>query len=79
MVCVFKRFKTNRVQTVQLLLRFLEAARDGDLETVRQMLKDNPEVDLNNITDALGNSPLTLAVKNDNAEVCFEHPVYCTL
>ena len=51
------------------MLEFLEATRNGDNERVEELLKTYPDVDLNNTTDTMGNTPLTLAVKNDNSEV----------
>ena len=53
----------------KVLMEFLEATREGNNDRVAELLKLYPDVDMNSITDTLGNSPLTLAVKNDNAEV----------
>ena len=56
-------------QAAQVTLEFLAATRDGNNERVLELVKMYPDFDLNSVTDALGNTPLTLAVKNDNAEV----------
>ena len=47
---------------------FLHAAEVGDIPSVRQMLQDNPELNVNCV-DILGRTPLRLAVGNEHLEV----------
>ena len=47
----------------------LNAARDGDIESVDDLLTRYPDVDFNSMADAFGNSPLILTVKNNHSQV----------
>ncbi|KAI8790081.1 short transient receptor potential channel 6 [Biomphalaria glabrata] len=58
---------SNRVYA-NLEDEFLHAAESGDVHTITRIMKAHPEMDTECI-DALGRSPLRLAVKNEHLEV----------
>lgn len=57
-------------QLVDVEEEFLHAAEFGDIPTVRRLLNDNPELNVDCI-DALGRTALRLAVKNEHLEVIY--------
>ena len=58
-------------QLVDVEEEFLHAAEFGDIPTVRRLLGDNPDLNVDCI-DALGRTALRLAVKNEHLEVSQE-------
>lgn len=57
-------------QLVDVEEEFLHAAEFGDIPTVRRLLAENTELNVDCI-DALGRTALRLAVKNEHLEVGF--------
>lgn len=68
-VNVFLLNKTcKRWQLADQEEEFLHAAEFGDIPTVKRLLNDNPNLNVDCI-DALGRTALRLAVKNEHLEV----------
>jgi len=66
----FQLYKSARLsnQLADAEEEFLHAAEFGDIPTVRRLLNDNGELNVDCI-DALGRTALRLAVKNEHLEV----------
>lgn len=58
----------HKKQLVDVEEEFLHAAEFGDIPTVRRLLSENSELNVDCI-DALGRTALRLAVKNEHLEV----------
>ena len=56
------------VQIADIEEEFLHAAEFGDIPTVKRLLTENPDLNVDCI-DALGRTALRLAVKNEHLEV----------
>ena len=65
----FSLYKTvHHKQLVDVEEEFLHAAEFGDIPTVRRLLAENSDLNVDCI-DALGRTALRLAVKNEHLEV----------
>ena len=73
------QFPPQFFQIAEAREEFIEATKDSDNDRVAELLESYPEADFNEVTDTLGNTPLTLAVKNDNSQVnliaLIKHPL----